>query len=356
MEKARQQFEDLAKKIDELGLSPETLSSLPSYHKLCTIIPSTPHHHPVQRPRWHKLLACTLMFGIVVVIAALIPFIFMIMYEIKLLPDRPWIQGLHKELTYVWLEDVMQLDIEDEECIVNNLEEIQDMFRPPVNCSVCANVTQVDRVEKLSSDDFVKYYAYSGHPVVITDATVNWTANSHFTFNFFKSIYDKESPVLDGEDENCQFFPYKTKFENLGEVFQMSASRSMLTDGSDPWYIGWSNCDSTAANILRQYYQRPYFLPSNSESSKTDWIFMGSPGYGAPLHIDDVEFASWQAQIKGTKKWLLEPPPECYLQCQSLEVTVYPGKLVIVLDTNKWFHATLILGEELSVVIGSEYD
>ncbi len=79
----------------------------------------------------------------------------------------------------------------------------------------------------------------TGKPVVITDATVNWTANSHFTFNFFKSIYGKESPVLDGLDSNCQFFPYKTDFENLGEVFQMSASRAMLMDGSDPWYIGW---------------------------------------------------------------------------------------------------------------------
>jgi hypothetical protein len=29
----------------------------------------------------------------------------------------------------------------------------------------------------------------------------------------------------------------------------------------------------------------PYFLPELSESSKTDWIFMGSPGYGAQLHV-----------------------------------------------------------------------
>lgn len=46
-----------------------------------------------------------------------------------------------------------------------------------------------------------------------------------------------------------------------------------------------SNCDSAAANVLRQHYQLPAFLPSAAESSKTDWIFMGSPGYGAHMHV-----------------------------------------------------------------------
>ena len=30
--------------------------------------------------------------------------------------------------------------------------------------------------------------------------------------------------------------------------------------------------------------------------------------------------------------------------------------IVVVLDTNKWFHQTDIVGEELSITIGSEYD
>jgi len=46
-----------------------------------------------------------------------------------------------------------------------------------------------------------------------------------------------------------------------------------------------SNCDGAAANILRTHYSRPYFLPDEAESSKTDWIFMGSPGFGARLHV-----------------------------------------------------------------------
>ena len=54
---------------------------------------------------------------------------------------------------------------------------------------------------------------------------------------------------------------------------------------NEMFYVFRSNCDSSAANILRQHYEKPYFLPRVAESSKTDWIFMGSPGYGAHLHV-----------------------------------------------------------------------
>ena len=66
-----------------------------------------------------------------------------------------------------------------------------------------------------------------------------------------------------------------------------------------PWYIGWANCDEEAGEILREFYQRPDFLPPDSESGRRDWIFMGTPGYGAPYHIDNVKYPSWQAQVKG---------------------------------------------------------
>ena len=54
------------------------------------------------------------------------------------------------------------------------------------------------------------------------------------------------------------------------------------------FYCSRSNCDPAVANILRQYYQKPYFLPSVAESGSTDWIFMGSPGFGAPMHVSLV--------------------------------------------------------------------
>ncbi|CAI9720833.1 Hypothetical predicted protein [Octopus vulgaris] len=255
-----------------------------------------------------------------------------------------------------WWFSFNDYNLYNERCLIDVHESISLLFRPPADCKFCRNVTHVDRVSGISVAEFEKDYAYSGRPVIITDGMKNWTALDVFSFEFFKGIYSEDSPALSSSERNCQFFPYQTKFKNLGEVFQMDPARVDLTDSSNPWYIGWSNCDIVAGGILRQHYSKPYFLPEVSESSRTDWIFMGTPGYGAEMHVDNVGDPSWQAQVTGHKKWQLEPPPECYYECvASLDVVVNPGE-IIVLDTNIWFHSTKNVGSDLSITIGSEYD
>lgn len=244
--------------------------------------------------------------------------------------------------------------LETEMCVLG-FSDFHNPFRQPLDCRVCSNITAVDRKSNLSHDEFLRDYAYSMQPVVVEDGQRNWSAKDVFSFEFFSQIYSSGSSALDNSGSECQFFPYDTEFHNLRDVFEMEAGRVGMHGNAKPWYIGWSNCDSSAASILRQHYKRPYFIPAISESSKMDWIFMGVPGHGAHMHIDDVDNPSWQAQIRGIKHWHLEPPAECYYECSSLEAIVYPGQ-IIVLDTNKWFHETHILGEELSITIGSEYD
>jgi hypothetical protein len=247
------------------------------------------------------------------------------------------------------------VDLTQTECIFENFEFIADMFRPFVDCSVC-NITGIDRVSNISQKEFLEKYAYSGRPVVITDGAKGWPAADVFSFEFFKELYGPDSPNLDPYgDRDCQFFPYQTNFESLNEVFDMSEERQNGVVGK-PWYIGWSNCDSSATNVLRRYYNKPYFLTATMEASKTDWIFMGSPGYGAHLHIDAVDKTSWQAQIKGRKEWTLEPPPECYFKCPSIHTTILETGDILVVDTMKWFHKTRIVGDEMSITIGSEFD
>ncbi|XP_053595295.1 uncharacterized protein LOC103574491 [Microplitis demolitor] len=238
--------------------------------------------------------------------------------------------------------------IQYKKCLIEPPDLFQKIFRPAEDCSMCQNIQQVEKLANIDPDYFEQRYAYSGEPVVITDATVDWSASKLFSFSFFKSLYH-------GREANCQFFPYKTGFKSLQDVFNMSEDRISLKPGSEPWYVGWSNCDENIGSILRQHYSRPYFLPTTAESEKTDWIFMGSPGYGAPMHVDDVDHPSWQAQLKGSKLWILEPPRECYYSCKKLQVVVEPGE-IIILDTNRWYHQTKIISTDLSITIGAEYD
>ena len=45
---------------------------------------------------------------------------------------------------------------------------------------------------------------------------------------------------------------------------------AMVEDGPpySPWYVGWANCDRKAAKVLRNYYERPTFLPEDSRDRK----------------------------------------------------------------------------------------
>ncbi|XP_040065364.1 uncharacterized protein LOC8024873 [Ixodes scapularis] len=182
---------------------------------------------------------------------------------------------------------------------------VQSALMPPVDCAMCRGLKSIERKTSLSQWDFEQNHAYTGVPVVVTDGASNWTALRSFSLEFFKNVYASASAKT--SKSYCQFFPYKTEFRSLFEVFNMSAQRSR-----QPWYIG---C----------------------------------------FYIDHVGKPSWQAQIRGRKQWILEPVPECYSDCQSLEIVVNPGEIFVV-DSNLWYHKTLIIGDEVSIAIGSEYD
>lgn len=275
------------------------------------------------------------------------------------------LDALYKWLISKWMQWNNFSDYTSEECAAVMPDLLNSIFRPKDNCGMCQpNVlTEIKRVKNISKEEFLAKYAYTGVPVIITDAIKNWSALRILSFGFLKDLYldinakntfDKyKDHNRNNEDSRlaCQFFPYKTKFKSLVEVFEMDEERFQ-----SPWYVGWSNCNNYASKVLRKHYKRPYFLPDDSEMSRLDWIFMGTPGYGAEIHIDDVNNPSWQAQISGIKKWTFKPVAECLFKCPfTLYADVYPGD-IIVFDSNRWFHSTHIVGEDISLTIGSEYD
>ncbi|XP_055551082.1 uncharacterized protein LOC129733321 [Wyeomyia smithii] len=241
----------------------------------------------------------------------------------------------------------------NEDCILGMPNQLQKALRPPESCNFCQDVRNVPRIANVDPDEFEQKYAYSGGPVIVTDATANWTATEFFDYWFFKDIYQTYGKRKGAA--RCQFFPYQTEFRNIFEALNLSEARVSYAPGQKPWYFGWSNCDPQILKILRRHYGRPYFLPKASENNAVDWVFMGGTGLGAHMHVDNVRLPSWQAQLKGAKEWILAPPPECYYSCNFVSVVVQTGD-TIVLDTNKWYHKTNVLSGEISVTIGAEYD
>ncbi|XP_045460871.1 uncharacterized protein LOC123671196 [Harmonia axyridis] len=246
----------------------------------------------------------------------------------------------------------MIISTDGKNCLLESSSSFTELFRPVESCDICQDIDEIEKIHNVSADDFEKEYVRTSKPVVVKDATGTWKAMQVFSFEFFKDLY---SSMGDDDDPTCQFFPYKTEFKSLTETLSMSPDRASMKVGEKPWYVGWSNCFKRGSDILRNFYDKPYFLSNLSESINLSWIFMGTPGKGAPLHVDNVVYPSWQAQIRGRKEWYLAPPPECVLKCKAHSVLVEPGD-IIVLDTNKWYHQTTILPGDISITIGAEFD
>ncbi|XP_041362574.1 bifunctional arginine demethylase and lysyl-hydroxylase PSR-like [Gigantopelta aegis] len=253
------------------------------------------------------------------------------------------------------LKDFVHGMIYDSRCLISNNIVFSEIARPLADCEVCRNLKSVPIERHISAETFLEQYAYTKIPLLVKDATTNWTAMSVFTYDFFKKLYTETEGALVSVEEECQFFPYKTEFSTLEEAFNMSDARARYEPGEEPWYFGWSNCHKEVADKLRQHYRRPYFLPNDSESSSIDWLFMGGPGIGAFIHLDSVGRPSWQAQISGAKTWQMIPSPECESVCHEINITVEKGD-IFVFDSNEWYHATFVEPGELSITIGSEYD
>ena len=246
-------------------------------------------------------------------------------------------------------------DLTKEECALESPDFMNSVTRPIDDCSMCNyDLTHVQRISNVSQEEFLENYAYTGVPVIVTDAIANWSALNVFTFKFLKDLYlninrnkksktnrkptglkelalfkklrnqmttGKNADRITNSDEKltCQFFPYKTKFRDLRQLFE-TVENHLNEEGrwEKPWYVGWSNCHDHVSKILRTHYQRPYFLPEDSEMSKLDWIFMGTPGYGANLHVINENF---QIMLKLFYILFL-----IYFNCRSMMSAIRRGK------------------------------
>ena len=128
--------------------------------------------------------------------------------------------------------------------------------------------------------------------------------------------------------------------------------------------VEWTNCFEEVVKELRDHYSWPSFLPSDSEASHIESIFIEKTikkhdfnGFGKKAHLDFVERPSWQAVVKGAKKWTLHPPAECEHVClEEYEVVVGRGD-VLVIDTSLWYHVTKSAEPHVTTIaLGSEFD
>lgn len=124
-------------------------------------------------------------------------------------------------------------------CALANNYFVMEMTRPVTDCDICRDVRGFVVLENPSKEEFARY-AYTGQPVVVRGATDHWSALKTFSFDFFREIYTRIPDAYESVENECQFFPFRTDFRRLSEVFAMPEERVRMTGvESKPWYIGW---------------------------------------------------------------------------------------------------------------------
>jgi len=121
----------------------------------------------------------------------------------------------------------------DPRCIVGTNSLTQELSRPTFQCDMCKDIDQVPTIDGnlLTKDLFLSKYAYTGVPLLVKNGAIS--------FDYLKDLYQLTDGALEAVAENCQFFPYKTSFLSLEEVFEMPKEQSKLEPGQPEWYVGW---------------------------------------------------------------------------------------------------------------------
>lgn len=124
-------------------------------------------------------------------------------------------------------------------------------------------------------------FAYSPKPIIIKNAVAHWPAKHRLSYEYLRQLYLNNPLALDTFDEECQFLQFQSNFASLRQLFESVNN----TNASQPsWYVGFSNCQSSILNELRELYQRPHFLANDVEIPNNDYIFLGYD-QGAAMHV-----------------------------------------------------------------------
>ncbi|CAL8125519.1 unnamed protein product [Orchesella dallaii] len=247
--------------------------------------------------------------------------------------------------------------IQETRCLIPVNHIIMEIARPLADCAYCSAGDAVIEMNEIpSKEEFLKVAYLSKTIIIRGGAEKLGVTKRNLSIDKIKDIFASERGGIRAVAYESTFLPFTSPFNTLEDALEIVNDNFIWTGEDGPWYFGWSNEHLGASKKLKKLFPRPDFLPDEYDTTGSDWIFIGTPGPGAPMHLDYVRRPSWQAQLSGIKRWQVRPVYECESACpNTVTFTVNTGDMVFV-DTNLWFHQTFVEGDKLSMSIGWEYD
>ena len=122
-------------------------------------------------------------------------------------------------------------------CLVSTGPVGEIVMYPKTDCGFCKDLVEAPRLSNLSTEQFLKDFINKNTPVVVTDATGNWSARELFSYEYFRGLYMDNPESLESDLDQGQFFQYSSDLHHLDDVFHLPEDRVQLE--GKKWYIGW---------------------------------------------------------------------------------------------------------------------
>jgi len=174
-------------------------------------------------------------------------------------------------------------------------------------------IGQLERIECPTVEEFQENYFSKNKPVILANAAKNWHARTILTPDTIKTKFgDLTVPVRESDNELEVFFgEARRKNMRLGDYMELICGQAYFD--TRPPYLANISFDQPEG---RQYLQRikalldfPDYFRNNTGSAVCLWV--AAPGQKSSIHNDN--YYNLNAQIYGTKSYLLFPPEQCKL-------------------------------------------
>ena len=166
---------------------------------------------------------------------------------------------------------------------------------------------KIERRSGLNWDSFINEYVKPNKPVILTDASKNWGANSLFSPQYFKENFPEKTATINGvkyllkdyvdmmlagTEEKPAPYPYKIDIErNFKEILPL------ITPGFDV----------LAKNRLKSKYISKRVIP---QASTLEIFFGGKSGWFPYIHYDLYGLYAIVTQVYGKKQFIVYEPEQ----------------------------------------------
>jgi hypothetical protein len=159
----------------------------------------------------------------------------------------------------------------------------------------------VDRVEKISAEDFQQCYYLPLKPVVITNLADNWPAYTKWNWTYFKEIVGSKRVGLYNNVKSDAFTPINTAddYKTFGEYVDM------ISRGPAAWRIFLFNIFDHAPQLTRDFTWPDHLMKGFVK--KYPMLFVGGATSITHMHFDIDMSHILHTQFAGRKKVLLFP-------------------------------------------------